>query len=201
MYSLMWEKDGFSCDWLELFYIFVSLTTQWSLSVKNMKWMFFFSFPFAQDPSCTWTRKEVQWKACSYCCSGMCAVIPWAVVLTLHSWYIDCTFGHRVTLADVIIYLCFMYNKITTQNVRFKISDNCLFNAFSVFIADLLQKWFVYNGLIQVKGNSKNIYTVKMPVIVSCHCTPGYSVMKKMSPQSDLVMMFDTEIFWDFCPG
>ena len=44
MYSLMWEKDGFSCDWLELFYIFVSLTTQWSLSVKNMKWMFFFLF-------------------------------------------------------------------------------------------------------------------------------------------------------------
>ena len=88
-----------------------------------------------------------------------------------------------------------MYNKITTQNVRVKISDNCLFNAFSVFIADLSQKLFVYNGPIQLEGNSENTCTVKMPVIVSCHCTPGYSVMKKMSPQSDLVMMFDTETF------
>jgi len=65
----------------------------------------------------------------------------------------------------LFIYVSLMYNKITTQNVRVKISDNWLFNAFSVFIADLLQKWFVYNGLIQVKGNSKNTYNCKN----ACH--------------------------------
>ena len=45
----------------------------------------------------------------------------------------------------------------------------------------------MYNGPIQLEGNFENTYTVKMPVTVSCHCTPGYSVMKKMLPQSDLV--------------
>lgn len=94
----------------------------------------------------------------------------------------------------LFIYVTVMYNKITTWNVRAKISENCLFNAFSVFIADLLQKWFAYNGLIQLEGNSENTYKYCKNV---CHsfmpiCTPGYSVMKKMSPQSDLVMMFDT---------
>lgn len=143
MYSLLWEKEGFSFCWLELFYIFVSLTTQWSLSVKNMKWMFFFSLPFAQDPSCTWTRKEVQWKACSYCCSGMCAVIPWAVVLTLRSWYINCTFGHRVTLADVIIYLCFInvqqnyYSECQGQDI-WQLFVQCIFSIHCWFIAEMI---------------------------------------------------------------
>lgn len=92
-----WEKEGFSCCWLELFYIFISLTTQWSLFQLKKKTndVTVFSFPFSQDPSCTWTRKEVQWKACSYCCSGRC-VIPWPAVLSLHSWYIYYTFGHTV---------------------------------------------------------------------------------------------------------
>ena len=42
-----WEKEGFSCCWLELFYIFISLTTQWSLfqlKKKQMMWLFLFHF-------------------------------------------------------------------------------------------------------------------------------------------------------------
>lgn len=108
-----------------------------------MMWMFFFLFHLLKTRLVRELEKKFSGKhvvivarVCVYC-------NPWAVVLTIRSWYINCTFGHRVTLADVIIYLCFInvqqnyYSECQGQDI-WQLFVQCIFSIHCWFIAEII---------------------------------------------------------------